>query len=217
MSKTTLLIVNNDAFLSESVRPFLNKEKIAYDEISFSEFEGQCLQKEGWDEEYSGYILHISNEEEAQFLASHVQVSSSFIVISNCVAKLKEGILVRKPFRVSDLLRYILDISKSKKPLSTFSFGAFVFDGQSKVLHCTETDADTFLTEKEAKLLWLLHQAAGDAVAKERCLESVWGYSKGISTRTLESHIYRLRQKVEKNPATPVWLLTTPKGYCLVR
>lgn len=72
------------------------------------------------------------------------------------------------------------------------------------------------LTEKEVALLLLLYQANGEAVSRERMLDDVWQYATGVETHTLETHIYRLRQKIESDPANPKILQTNDSGYFLV-
>lgn len=71
------------------------------------------------------------------------------------------------------------------------------------------------LTEKEAAILLRLHGAEGRVVEKHVLLQDVWGYSAALETHTLETHIYRLRQKIETNPAAPLILLTEEPGYRL--
>ena len=53
-------------------------------------------------------------------------------------------------------------------------------------------------------------------VSRETLLQEVWGYNSGVTTHTLETHIYRLRQKVEKDAASPQILVTEAGGYKLV-
>lgn len=69
------------------------------------------------------------------------------------------------------------------------------------------------LTDKEAGILSCLAQAKGAAVGRQELLDRVWAYAEGVETHTLETHIYRLRQKIEPDPANPVVLLTAEQGY----
>ena len=59
----------------------------------------------------------------------------------------------------------------------------------------------------------VLHENTNQSVSRDTLLKAVWGYVDGVETHTLETHIYRLRQKIEENPASPVFLLTTDDGY----
>lgn len=71
------------------------------------------------------------------------------------------------------------------------------------------------LTDTEARLLVQLFDAGGQELGKEMLLQRVWGYRPGLDTHTLETHIYRLRQKIETNPTNPAFLMTTDEGYRL--
>jgi DNA-binding response OmpR family regulator len=72
------------------------------------------------------------------------------------------------------------------------------------------------LTDKEADILRFMHRAGGDLVAREVLLAEIWGYNERVSTHTLETHIYRLRQKIERDPANAELLVTELGGYRLV-
>ncbi len=71
------------------------------------------------------------------------------------------------------------------------------------------------LTEKERDILLALLDAPGRRIDRREMLEKVWGYASGVETHTLETHIYRLRQKIETDPAKPVIVLTDGDGYRL--
>jgi DNA-binding response OmpR family regulator len=71
------------------------------------------------------------------------------------------------------------------------------------------------LTEKETSILKYLYRAGAQAVSREELLAEVWGYNAGVTTHTLETHIYRLRQKIEPDPGAAKLLLTEAGGYRL--
>lgn len=71
------------------------------------------------------------------------------------------------------------------------------------------------LTDTEARLLCVLAEAGGDVLSRDALLAQVWGYRADIDTHTVETHIYRLRQKIEADPASPSVLVTQGAGYCL--
>jgi DNA-binding response OmpR family regulator len=72
------------------------------------------------------------------------------------------------------------------------------------------------LTEKETAILKYLYRAGAKVVNRETLLSEVWGYNSGVTTHTLETHVYRLRQKMERDPSAAVILVTEPGGYRLV-
>lgn len=70
------------------------------------------------------------------------------------------------------------------------------------------------LTEKETEILTYLAMHSRDVpVKRDDLLAAIWGYAEDIETHTLETHIYRLRQKIEDNPSEPVFLITSDEGY----
>src|SRR5437868_6131361 len=72
------------------------------------------------------------------------------------------------------------------------------------------------LTEKETAILKYLYRAGAKVIGRDTLLGEVWGYNAGVTTHTLETHIYRLRQKIEREPAKAEILVTEPGGYRLV-
>lgn len=71
------------------------------------------------------------------------------------------------------------------------------------------------LTEKERDVLLILLESGGSVVSRETLLRNVWGYASDVETHTLETHIYRLRHKIETDPGNPVLLVTAGEGYRL--
>lgn len=95
-----------------------------------------------------------------------------------------------------------------------FMLGGGMFYPAEKKLE-REGGDDIALTERETTLLLYLARHAPQPVAREALLRDVWRYQDGIDTHTLETHIYRLRQKIERDSTQPAVLLTAPEGYLL--
>jgi DNA-binding response OmpR family regulator len=89
------------------------------------------------------------------------------------------------------------------------------FKPASKLL-IDEKGAKIRLTEKETSILKYLYRSGDKVVSRELLLHEVWGYNAGVTTHTLETHIYRLRQKIEKDPSNAELLVTETGGYKLV-
>lgn len=124
---------------------------------------------------------------------------------------------VTKPFRLAVLLARIRAQLRQYEQSedATFNVGPYIFKPAQKLL----TDADgkkIRLTEKEAAIIRYLFRASQKAVTRDELLEEVWGYNSGVTTHTLETHVYRLRQKIERNPAKAEILVTEQGGYRLV-
>ena len=96
-----------------------------------------------------------------------------------------------------------------------FTIGPYTFRPSSKIL-LNPKGSKVRLTEKETSILRYLYRAGQRPVSRETLLQEVWGYNSGVTTHTLETHIYRLRQKIEKDAAAPAILVTEAGGYKLV-
>jgi DNA-binding response OmpR family regulator len=99
---------------------------------------------------------------------------------------------------------------------ATFQVGPYAFKPAAKML-VTEKDRKIHLTEKETAILKYLYRVGDRPVARDTLLDEVWGYNAGVTTHTLETHIYRLRQKIEPVSGENTLLVTEPGGYRLVR
>ena len=98
---------------------------------------------------------------------------------------------------------------------AVFKVGPYLFRPSAKQLHDPLRNKRIRLTEKEAAILKFLYRAGGRPVPRNVLLNDVWGYNSNVTTHTLETHIYRLRQKIEPNPAETRILLTEAGGYRL--
>lgn len=123
---------------------------------------------------------------------------------------------VTKPFKFAVLLARIRAHLRSHEQNedAVFRIGPYEFRPAVKML-VSEADKKIRLTEKEASILKFLYRAGGRAVTRDVLLDEVWGYNSGVTTHTLETHVYRLRQKIEPNPAAASILLTEQGGYRL--
>jgi DNA-binding response OmpR family regulator len=124
---------------------------------------------------------------------------------------------VGKPFKLAVLLarlRAQLRIFDNSED-AVFSIGPYMFRPAAKQLQDPARNRRIRLTEKEAAILKFLYRAGARTVAREVLLNEVWGYNAAVSTHTLETHIYRLRQKIEPDPARSRLLLTESGGYRL--
>jgi DNA-binding response OmpR family regulator len=124
---------------------------------------------------------------------------------------------VTKPFRFAVLLARIRAQLRQHEASedAVFTIGPYSFRPSSKVLLGAKGQK-VRLTEKETAILRFLYRAGQTPMPRETLLQEVWGYNSGVTTHTLETHIYRLRQKVEKDAANPAILVTEAGGYKLV-
>jgi DNA-binding response OmpR family regulator len=123
---------------------------------------------------------------------------------------------VTKPFRFGVLLARIRAHLRSheQSEAAVFSIGPYEFRPASKLL-IDPKQKKIRLTEKEANILKYLYRAGLKPVPREELLAEVWGYNAGVTTHTLETHVYRLRQKIEPDPGHARILVTEAGGYRL--
>ena len=125
---------------------------------------------------------------------------------------------VTKPFKIGVLLARIRAHIRQheRSDDAVFTIGPYSFQPGSKLLLDTENaDKKTRLTDKEVAILKYLYRAGGQVVNRDTLLDEVWGYNAGVTTHTLETHVYRLRQKIERDPSNACLLVTEPGGYRL--
>ncbi len=123
---------------------------------------------------------------------------------------------VAKPYKFAVLLARIRAQLRSHEHSegAVFRLGAYEFRPANKILVDAQ-QRKIRLTEKETNILKYLYRAGEKPVSREELLAEVWGYNAGVTTHTLETHVYRLRQKIEADPANARLLLTEAGGYRL--
>jgi DNA-binding response OmpR family regulator len=124
---------------------------------------------------------------------------------------------VTKPFRFAVLLARMRAHLRQHETSDEASFriGPYTFQPGSKQL-ATDGGGKLRLTEKETAILRFLYRAGRAVVSRDVLLKEVWGYNAAVTTHTLETHIYRLRQKIETDPTKAQLLVTEAGGYKLV-
>jgi DNA-binding response OmpR family regulator len=123
---------------------------------------------------------------------------------------------VAKPFRFAVLIARIRAQLRSHEASedAVLSIGAYTFRPATKLL-TNDRGSKVRLTEKETSILRYLYRAGGKVIGRDELLQEVWGYNAEVTTHTLETHIYRLRQKIEKDPSAAALLVTEAGGYKL--
>lgn len=124
---------------------------------------------------------------------------------------------VAKPFRLNELLARLRAQLRSfeNSEDAVFTIGPYVFRPSAKQLLEPARNKRIRLTDKETAILKFLYRAAGKAVARQVLLNEVWGYNAAVTTHTLETHVYRLRQKIEPDAGVSRLLVTEGGGYRL--
>lgn len=124
---------------------------------------------------------------------------------------------VTKPFRFAVLLARVRAQLRQHENSEdvTLTVGPYTFKPSQKLL-VDKKGGKLRLTEKEAAIIKYLYRAGDKVITRDVLLEEVWGYNSGVTTHTLETHVYRLRQKIERDPSNAEILVTESGGYKLV-
>jgi DNA-binding response OmpR family regulator len=127
-----------------------------------------------------------------------------------------------KPIRIGELLSRLRDarvrdaqMRDAEDEAGVLRIGPYAFRPRAKLLSDPARGREVRLTEKEAAILEFLYRA-GTAIGRDTLLGEVWGYSEGVATHTLETYVYRLRRKIERDPANAEILVTERGGYRLL-
>lgn len=124
---------------------------------------------------------------------------------------------VTKPFRFSVLLARIRAALRQHDQSEdvVFTIGQYSFQPAAKTLESNDGNK-VRLTDKETSILKYLYRQGPKTISRDILLKEVWGYNNRVTTHTLETHIYRLRQKIERDPSNARLLVTEDGGYRLV-
>ena len=126
---------------------------------------------------------------------------------------------ITKPFKLATLLACVrVQLRRHENGKNaTFQIGPYSFSPMAKTMTDPENGGRRIrLTEKETSILKYLFSAGEKVIGRDVLLNEVWGYNSGVTTHTLETHVYRLRQKIERDPSNADILVTEPGGYRLI-
>jgi DNA-binding response OmpR family regulator len=222
--RKTLLIVDDDADLRGAVAEQLQSEGYETVEAPPAEEGVRLARSEKPDLVLLDVDLPDMDGREACREMRRNGVSAPVIMLTaasgeeDTVAGLEAGAndYVTKPYKFAVLLARIRAQLRSHEHSegAVFRLGAYEFRPANKILVDAQ-QRKIRLTEKETNILKYLYRAGEKPVSREELLAEVWGYNAGVTTHTLETHVYRLRQKIEADPANARLLLTEAGGYRL--
>jgi DNA-binding response OmpR family regulator len=124
---------------------------------------------------------------------------------------------IAKPFRLNELLARLRTQLRlfDDSDDAFFGVGPYTFRPSAKLLQDPARNRRIHLTNRETGILKFLYRAGSQGASRQILLNEVWDYNAAVTTHTLETHIYRLRQKIESNPACARILVAVPGGYRL--
>lgn len=223
-----VLIVDDDTCLQETLSEQLRTDREFLPELAGSIAEAENRIKTG-TKRYDALILDVSLPDgDGRDLCAELRRDGFKMPIIMLTGSDDEADVVRgldsgandyiaKPFRLAELvarLRAQLRIFENSED-AVFTIGPYLFRPGAKLLEEPARKRRIRLTEKETSILKFLYRAGARPVARQILLNEVWGYNAAVTTHTLETHIYRLRQKIEPDPANARLLVTEGGGYRL--
>jgi len=205
---TRILLAESDDVLRASLGEQLERE--GYDVIAAKD--GDSARASG--REQLGFAIIGLGDAEAVATALRDQGQGCPILLLTLDEAQSTFETLIRPFRFSALLARLHALNNHHAPSddSAVRIGPYTFHPSAKLLQADGRKVR--LTEKETNILKFLHASAG-TVPRDILLHEVWGYSPQVATHTLETHIYRLRKKIEQDPAKAQILLTEGGGYRL--
>lgn len=142
-------------------------------------------------------------------------LSDYLVIAKKKLSNLKKQIIIDKsPININDLIQTLnINFLKSKFiEQSKIDLGRYNLDLNSRILNQNEKELE--LTEKESSILIFLKQSK-DPVKIDQLQEKVWGYNSELETHTVETHVYRLRKKINDKFYDNEFIKSDKKGYFL--
>lgn len=146
-----------------------------------------------------------------------IQNTPVIFLSNNDVNDVKAQTVIQKPF----LLSSFLDVVKASRNIfensadGNIKFHNYILYPSRKEIYNRQDKTTTKLTEREVSVIKYLYKNEGKVVSKNDLMQEVWEYSADVATHTVETHIYRLRQKVENDNPQNQFIITSDGGYQL--
>ena len=214
-----LLLADDDAVLRDSLREQLEiEDEYCVEEAS----DGRAAIETCKKQEFDLVILDLGlADADGREVFRHLRASgytAPIILLTNLEATTDSSLdaysCVIKPFKYSGLRRMIHDLLAARSRESSFAIGPWLLHPSARTL--TQPGAPTIrLTDKEVAILLYLSHVGDVVTSRDVLLHEVWGYNPDVTTHTVETHVYRLRQKIEPDPSRARILLTETGGYRL--
>ena len=227
MARRAILLIDDDAALRQSLAEQLRLHEDFDSVEAASGADGLAMAKE---RHFDAIILDIGlpdmDGRDVCRILRRNDISSPILMLTaaesdaDTILGLDSGAndYITKPFRLGVLLArlraHLRQHAESED--AVFTIGPYSFRPSAKLMVETNSDRKIRLTEKETSILKYLYRAGQRVVDRETLLHEVWGYNPGVTTHTLETHVYRLRQKIETDPSHAKILVTETGGYQLV-
>lgn len=222
--RTSLLIVDDDADLRQELAEQLDLQDFSVEQAA-NATQGAALAREG-RAQLMIFDVHLPDGDGRDMCRALRAdgVKTPIILLTGAedekdmVRGLDAGAndYVTKPFKFSVLLARVrahLRVHENSED-AMFQVGPYEFRPAGKTL-TDSAQKRIRLTDKETSILKYLYRAGKKTVSRDELLREVWGYNAAVTTHTLETHVYRLRQKIEPDSENPSILLTDAGGYRL--
>ncbi|MFO1246881.1 MAG: response regulator transcription factor [Alphaproteobacteria bacterium] len=205
---TRILLAESDDVLCAALAGQLQQE--GYEVVTATSAQAA---RDAAREPFAFAIIGLENGEQLATALRGVGLSCPVLLLTDGETETALESLAR-PFRFSALLQRLHALNTHHAPANDAGvrIGPYTFHPSAKLLQAEGRKVR--LTEKETNILKFLHASAG-TVPRDILLHEVWGYGPAVATHTLETHIYRLRKKIEQDPAKAQILLTEGGGYRL--
>jgi DNA-binding response OmpR family regulator len=205
---TRILLAESDDVLRAGLAEQLQRE--GYDVVAAKDGEAAGIAAR---EPFGFAIIGLDDGDRVAAVLRERGLGCPVLLLTDGESATTQEALVR-PFRFSSLLArlHALGTHHAAANDAVVRIGPYTFHPSAKLLQAGARKVR--LTEKETNILKFLHASAG-TVPRDILLHEVWGYGPAVATHTLETHIYRLRKKIEQDPAKAQILLTEGGGYRL--